>query len=82
MSLNGHHYYVVVYDYDNNYIDTFTVSELKDETIVNTVKGIFEEMKKKGHQPRLNVTDNQAARPLKTYAPQVKGMEIAICGAP
>lgn len=67
MSLDGHQYYIVAYDYDNNYINAVAVSDLKDETIVKTVKEIFEETESQGHKPRLNVTDNQAARPLKAY---------------
>ena len=67
MSLEGNQYYLVVYDYDNNYIDAVPVSDLKDTTIVETIKDIFEKMEEKGHRPRFNVTDNQAARPLKTY---------------
>ena len=43
------------------------VTDLKDETIVETVQGIFEEMEEKGLYPRLNVTDNQAVRPLKAF---------------
>ena len=67
MSVDGHQYYVVAYDYDTNYIDAVAVTDLKDETIVSTVQGIFEEMEQNGLHPRLNVTDNQAARPLKAF---------------
>ena len=67
MSLNGKQYYMVLYDYDNNYINAIPVSDLKDETIVATVKDFFEEMEEHGHQPRLNISDNQAAASLKKY---------------
>ena len=43
------------------------VTDLKDDKIVETVQGTSEEMERNGHHPRLNVTDNQAARPLKAY---------------
>ena len=67
MSLDGHQYYIVAYDYDNNFIETKEVSDLKDETIVETVQKIFDEMEKNDHRPLLNVTDNQAAQPLKAF---------------
>ena len=67
LSLDGHKYYVVTYDYDNNFIEAKEVSDLKDETIVETVQKIFDKMEAHGHRPKLNVTDNQAARPLKAF---------------
>ena len=38
MFLDGHQYYIVAYDYDNNFIEAKEVSDLKDETIVETVQ--------------------------------------------
>lgn len=67
MSLEGKQYYIVAYDYDNNYIDAVPVVDLKYATIIDTVKTIFKAMEEKGHRPCLNVTDNQTAKPLKTY---------------
>ena len=67
MSLEGKQYYIVAYDYNNNYIDAASVSDLKDAIIVEIVKDIFEKMEGKGHRPCFNVTDNQAVKPLKTY---------------
>ena len=67
MPLGGHQYYIVAYDYDNNFIETKEVSDLKDETIVETVQKIFDEMEENDHRPLLNVTDNQAAQPLKAF---------------
>ena len=64
MSLEGKQQYIVASDYDNNYIDAVSVSDLKDATIVDTVKTIFETMEEKGHRPCFNVTDNQAVKPL------------------
>ena len=43
------------------------VSDLKDATMVETVKDISERMEEKGHRPCFKVTDNQAAKPLKAY---------------
>ena len=63
LSLDGHQYYIVAYDYDNNFIETKEVSDLKGETIVETVQKIFDKMEADGHRLVLNVTDNQAAQP-------------------
>ena len=57
ISLDGHQYYIVAYDYDNNFI----------KAIVETVQKIFDKMEENGHRPLLNVTDNQAAQPLKAF---------------
>ena len=67
LSLDGHQYYVVACDYDNNFIEAQEVSDLKGEKIVETVQKIFDKMEKNGHKPMLNVTDNQAARSLKAF---------------
>ena len=67
LSLDGHQYYIVTYDYDNNFTKEKEVSDLKDETIVETVQKTFDKMKAHGHRPLLNVTDNQAAQPLKAF---------------
>ena len=52
-SLDGHQYYIVAYDYDNNFIETKEVSDIKDETIVDTVHKIFDKMEECGHRPLL-----------------------------
>ena len=57
----------MAYDYDNNYIDAVLVADLRDATIVDTVKTIFETTEENCHRRCLNVTDNQVAKPLKTY---------------
>ena len=38
LSLAGHQYYIVAYNYDNNFIEAQEVSDLKDETIAETCK--------------------------------------------
>ena len=67
LSLDGHQYYIVAYHYNNNIIEVQEVSDLKDETIVETVQKIFDKMEENGHKPLLNVTDNQAVRPLEAF---------------
>ena len=56
------------YDYDNNFIEAQEVSDLKDETIVETVQKVFDKMEKNGHKLMLNVTDNQASPSLKAFS--------------
>ena len=67
LSLDGHQCCIVAYDYDNNFIEAEEVSDLKDETVVETVRKIFNKMEERGHRSLLNVTDNQAVQPLKAF---------------
>ena len=67
LSLDGHQYYVLAYDYDNNCIEAQRVSDLKFKTIVETMQKISDKMEENEHKPMLNVTDNQAARPLNAF---------------
>ena len=50
LSLDGHQYYIAAYDYDNNFIEAKEVSDLKDETIVETVHKIFNIIEVHGHK--------------------------------
>ena len=67
MSLDGHQYYIVAYDYANIFIEAKEVSDLKDETTVEIVQTTFDKLEEKNHRPLLNETDNQAAQPLKAF---------------
>ena len=67
LSFNRHQCYIAAYDYDNNCIEAKEVSNLKDETIVETVQKILDKMEVHDHRALLNVTDNQAAQPLKAF---------------
>ena len=67
MSLDGYQYYIVACDYYNNFTEAKQVSDLKDETIVEMVQKIFNKIEAHGHRPLLNVTDNEAAQPLKAF---------------
>ena len=60
LSLDGQQYYIVTYDYDNNFIEAKEVSNLKDKTIVETAQKIFDKMEADDHKPLQNVADNQA----------------------
>ena len=69
LSLDGHQYYIVVYDYDNNFIEAKDVSDLKDEKIVETVQKIFDEMEAHSSTTTESIFEN-------------KRMQMAICGIP
>ena len=60
-------YYIVAYEYDNSFIGAKEVSDLKDETIIETVQKIFDRMEESDHRPLLNMTDNQTAQPLNAF---------------
>ena len=79
LSLDGHQYYIVAYDYVNDFIEAKEVSDLKDETIVETVQEIFDKIEAHGHRPLLNVTDNHAARTTVESIFENKRMQMAIC---
>ncbi|KAL7527646.1 hypothetical protein ACHAWF_006698 [Thalassiosira exigua] len=67
ISTDGNQYFFVAYDYDNNYVFAHPIANMKDATIVAAFQTIFQELKDKVHKPVVNVTDNQATRPLKAF---------------
>eukprot|EP00804_Cyclotella_cryptica_P015897 CCRYP_006383-RA/>CCRYP_006383-RA protein AED:0.07 eAED:-0.04 QI:0/0/0/1/0/0/2/0/1375 len=67
ISLEGHQYYFVAYAYDPNYIFAKPLSNLKDESILTAFDEVFQQLKDNGFKPTFNVTDNQAATPIKDY---------------
>ncbi|KAL7518802.1 hypothetical protein ACHAWX_003603 [Stephanocyclus meneghinianus] len=67
VTLEGNQYYFIAYAYDLNYIFALPISNLRDETILRTFDDVFQELKSKGFKPAFNVTDNQAATPIKKY---------------
>ena len=67
ISLDGHQYYFIAYDYDTNYISTIPIKNVTDEAIIEAFKEVFQELKNKGHKPTFNVTNNQATKPIKTF---------------
>jgi len=66
-SINGYQYYFVAYDYDTNYIFPIPIKDVTDASIIEAFQKVFEELKEQGYQPKFNVTDNQATRPLKKF---------------
>ena len=79
LSLDGNQYYVVVCDYDNNFIKSQEVSDLKNETIVETVQKIFHKMKEKGHKLLLNVKRQPGGEATESVF-ENKRMQVAIRG--
>jgi hypothetical protein len=67
VSLEGNQYYFVAYAYDVNYIFALPITNLKDDTILEAFDQVFQQLKEKGYKPSFNVTDNQAATPIKAY---------------
>jgi hypothetical protein len=67
MSLDGTQYFLVAYDYTINTILVRPVKDLESATIIKAFDSIFQELKQKGFQPQLNITDNQAVTALKEY---------------
>jgi len=67
MSLDGYQYYFIAYDYDTNYIYAIPISDVQDDTIIKAFDEVFQDLKDRGYKPTLNITDNQATRPLKKY---------------
>ena len=67
VSLDGNQYYFIAYDYDTNYIFAIPIKDVKDATLVAACEEVFNTLKEKGYKPTLNITDNQAVRPLKEY---------------
>eukprot|EP00956_Cyclotella_meneghiniana_P043791 scaffold287739_cov149-Cyclotella_meneghiniana.AAC.1 len=67
VSLDGNQYYFVAYAYDPNYIFAVPIANLRDDTIIAAFDEVFQQLKTKGFKPAFNVTDNQAATPIKAY---------------
>ena len=67
ISLDGHQYYFIAYDYNTNYIFAIPIKKVTDEAIIEAFKEVFQELKDKGHKPTFNVTNNQAKKPIKAF---------------
>ena len=59
-SMDANQYYFDAYDYDTNYIFAEPIPNVMDETIIKTFQGIYNTLVAKGHEPLLNIIDNQA----------------------
>ena len=66
-SMDTNQYYFIVYNYDTNYIFDKPIPNVTDETIIQAFQRIFATLVVKGHKSLLNITDNQATKPLKKF---------------
>ena len=71
-SIYANQYYSVAYDYDTNYIFAEPIPNITDKTIIKAFQGIYNTLVAKGHKPLLNITDNQATKPLKKFLTEKK----------
>jgi len=67
ISLDGHQYYFIAYDYDSNYIFVEPIKDVNDATVVEAFQKVFETLEDRGMKPTLNITDNQAVKPIKAF---------------
>ena len=64
ISLDGHQYYFIAYDYDSSYIFAEPIKDVKDATLVEALQKVFETLEDQGMKFTLNITDNQAVKPI------------------
>ena len=67
MSLGGHQYYFIAYDYDMNCIFAIPIKDTKDDSILDAFYQVFTELKEKAPKTTFNAIDNQATTPIKEY---------------
>ena len=66
-SLDGDQYYFIAYVYDSNYIFAEPIKDVKDVTLVEAFQMVFETLEDCGMKSTLNITDNQAVKPIKVF---------------
>ena len=64
ISLDGHQYYFIAYDYDSNYIFGEPIKDIKDATLVEAFQKVFETLENRVLKPTSNVTDKQTVKPI------------------
>ena len=74
ISLDDHQYYFIAYDYDSNYIFAEPIKDVKDATLVEAFQKVFQTLEERGMKPTLNITDNQAVKPINRYGAMVAYM--------
>ena len=67
ISLDGHQYYFIAYDYNSNYIFAEPIKDVKDEALVEASQRVFETLEDRGMKPTLKITNNQAVKPIKAF---------------
>jgi hypothetical protein len=72
-ALDGQQLFFVAFDYDTNYIFALPFNSTSDKDIMDAFQQVHQILTAKGYKPVFNVTDNQAATPIKTYMAQHNG---------
>jgi len=79
ISLDGHQYYFIAYDYNNSYIFAEPIKDIKDTTLVEAFQRVFETLEDHGLKPTLNMTNDQAVKPIKAVLTR-NDCKWKICG--
>jgi hypothetical protein len=72
-ALDGQQLFFIAYDYDTNYIFAIPIVSTTDSDILDAFKQVHQMLTEKGYKPIFNVTDNQAAAPIKAFMRQQNG---------
>ena len=65
--MDTNQYYFIAYKYDTNYFFAEPIPNVIDETIIQAFQRIFAPLVAKGQKSLINITDNQATKPLKNF---------------
>ena len=72
-ALDGQQLFFIAYDYDTNYIFALPLNSTSDSEILEAFKQVHRMLTTKGYKPVFNVTDNQAAAPIKAFMESQNG---------
>lgn len=72
-ALDGQQLFFVAYAYDPNYIFAVPINSTSNSDIIAAFKHVFKTLADKGYKPTFNVTDNQAAEPIKAFMQEQHG---------
>ena len=72
-ALDGQQLFFVAYAYDPNYIFALPINSTSNSHIMEAFKQVFKTLTTHGYKPTFNVTDNQAAEPIKEFMQQQNG---------
>ena len=66
-ALDNQQLFFIAYHYDVNYIFALPIQSTKGDDIIAAFTTIFDTLTSKGFAPAFNITDNQAAKAIKTF---------------
>ncbi|KAL7426973.1 hypothetical protein ACHAXH_000515 [Discostella pseudostelligera] len=72
-ALDGQQLFFVAFAYDPNYIFALPINSTSNSHIMEAFKQVFKTLTTQGYKPTFNVTDNQAAEPIKDFMQQQNG---------